>query len=265
MMLKLNKVVARCLLLAGFAVTIAMSTESYAAGDTLRVAVEGTYKPFSYTDSNGNLLGFDVDIANALCEQMRVTCKIGAQEWDGIIPGLQADRYDAIIASMARTPEREKKVLFTNPYENQPSSFVAAKDAHISDISPSALKGKTIGVQRGSSQNQWLVANGYDKTAVVKLYDTTRQPELDLAAGRIDLLIGSKVTMSADFFKRPESKDFEFVGAPLTGGALGNGNAIAVRLDNTQLCDRLNAALKAIIANGTYDKIRKRYFDFPML
>jgi lysine-arginine-ornithine-binding protein len=259
------RVAFRCLILAGIAGAVGLWSSAYAAEDSLRVAVEGTYKPFSYTDSSGKLIGFDVDIANALCREMHVKCEIAAQEWDGIIPGLQASRYDAIIASMARTPEREKKVLFTKPYENQPSSFVAPKDQHVVDISPTALKGKTIGVQRGSSQNQWLVANGYDKTATLKLYDTTRQPELDLVAGRIDLLIASKVTMSADFFKSPDSANFEFVGAPLTGGALGSGNAIAVRLDNTPLRDRLNAALEAIIADGTYDKIRKKYFDFPML
>ena len=242
-----------------------MSGPAFSAGDTLRVATEGTYPPWSFKDSSGQLQGFDVDIANALCVQRKMKCQIVAQAWDGIIPGLQANRYDAIVASMSTTPERRKQVLFTNRYKDTTSSFIAAKDSGIKDVSPAGLKGKRIGVQRGSSQHQWLTANGYDKTASLVLYDDTRQPELDLVAGRVDLIIGNKATFYADFFKRPDSKDFAFVGPEFKGGILGDGNAIAVRLSDAELCSRINAALAAIMANGTYDQIRKKYFPFPLM
>ncbi|RAR57141.1 amino acid ABC transporter substrate-binding protein (PAAT family) [Paraburkholderia unamae] len=241
------------------------SGSAFPAGDTLRVATEGTYPPWSFKDASGHLEGFDVDIANALCTQMKVKCQIVAQEWDGIIPGLQANRYDAIVASMSTTPARRKQVLFTNKYKETTSSFVVAKDSGIKDVTPVGLKGKRIGVQRGSSQHQWLMANGYDKTATLVLYDDTRQPELDLVAGRVDTIIGNKATFYASFFKRPEAKDFQFVGPEFKGGVLGDGNAIAVRLGDTELCNQLNAALDAIIKNGTYDEIRKKYFPFPLM
>jgi lysine-arginine-ornithine-binding protein len=255
----------RVMLGCGLAATILMSAPAFSASDTLRVATEGTYPPWSFKDSSGNLQGFDVDIANALCAQMKMKCQIVAQQWDGIIPGLQANRYDAIVASMSTTPARRKQVLFTNKYKDTTSSFIVAKDSGIKDISPAGLKGKRIGVQRGSSQHQWLTGNGYDKTATLVLYDDTRQPELDLVAGRVDAIIGNKATFYSDFFKRPESKDFTFVGPELKGGVLGDGNAIAVRLDDTELCNRLNTALEAIIKNGTYDQIRKKYFPFPLM
>ncbi|MFM0341501.1 transporter substrate-binding domain-containing protein [Paraburkholderia fungorum] len=247
------------------AAALATSAPALSAGDTLRVATEGTYPPWSFKDASGQLQGFDVDIANALCAQMKVKCQIVAQAWDGIIPGLQANRYDAIVASMSTTPARRKQVLFTNKYKDTTSSFIAAKDSGIKDVSPAGLKGKRIGVQRGASQHQWLVANGYDKTASLVLYDDTRQPELDLVAGRVDLIIGNKATFYSDFFKRPDSKDFAFVGPEFKGGVLGDGNAIAVRLDDAELCNRINAALAAIMTNGTYDQIRKKYFPFSLM
>jgi lysine-arginine-ornithine-binding protein len=247
------------------ATALVSSLPAHAGGDVLRVATEGTYPPWSFKTASGELEGFDVDIANALCAQMKMKCEIVAQAWDGIIPGLQANRYDAIVASMSTTPERRKQVLFTNKYKDSTSTFIAAKDSGIKDVSPTGLKGKRIGVQRGASQNEWLVANGYDKTASLVLYDTTRQPELDLVAGRVDLVMENKATAYADFFKRPESKDFEFVGPEFKGGVLGDGNAIAVRLSDTDLCNRLNTALAAIVSNGTYDQIRKKYFPFPLM
>jgi lysine-arginine-ornithine-binding protein len=239
-------------------------TPAHAASDTLRVATEGTYKPWSFKDADGKLQGFDVDIANALCDDMHVKCDIVAQSWDGIIPGLQASRYDAIIASMSMTPERRKQVLFTNKYKEVISSFIVRKGT-ISDVTPEGLKGKRIGVQCGSSQDQWLTASGYDKTATVVRYDDTRQPELDLISGRVDTIVGNKATFASDFFRRPDSKDYTFVGPDLKGGVLGEGAAIAVRLNDKELCDRLNKALSDIVANGTYDRIRKKYFTFPLL
>lgn len=246
-------------------VALMAATPAFSASDTLRVATEGTYPPWSFKDSSGNLQGFDVDIANALCGQMKMKCQIVAQAWDGIIPGLQTNRYDAIVASMSTTPARRKQVLFTNKYKETTSSFIVAKDSGIKDVTPAGLAGKRIGVQRGSSQHQWLTGNGYDKTATLVLYDDTRQPELDLVAGRVDAIIGNKATFYADFFKRPESKDYTFVGPEFKGGVLGDGNAIAVRLTDFDLCNRLNTALEAIIKNGTYEQIRKKYFPFPLM
>lgn len=260
----LIKSFSKTLLVASVVSFGALTLNAQADQDTLRVATEGTYKPWSFKDASGDLQGFDVDISNALCNEMKVKCDIMAQSWDGIIPGLQAERYDAIIASMSTNPERRKKVLFTNKYKNTTTKFIALKGKFV-EVNPTDLIGKKIGVQRGSSQHQWLLDQGYGKASDIVLYDNTRQPELDLISGRVDLILGNKETEASDFMTRPEAKNYEFVGPDFRGGILGEGNAIAVRLDDQQLCDKLNAALAAIIASGEYEKISKKYFSFPLL
>lgn len=234
------------------------------AQEKLRIATEGTYPPWSFVDVQGKLQGWDIDIANALCARMNVQCEISAQEWDGIIPSLIARKYDAIVASMAMTPARRERVAFTDKYKDVISQFVARKGA-LGDTSPAALKGKRIGVQRGSSQHKWLETEGYDKSADVKLYDKTTDAELDLVAGRVDLIVGNKLTMFVGFMKKPEAKDFDYVGPELKGGVLGDGSGIALRKEDTVLAQRFNKALAEIRADGTYDTISRKYFPFKLM
>ena len=119
------------------------------AEDVLRIGVEGAYPPFSEKTASGELIGFDIEVANALCEKMGRKCELVEQDWDGIIPALLAKKYDAIVASMSITEERKKRVDFTDKYYNTPAKFVAAENSGLSD-SPDALAGKRIGVQRGT-------------------------------------------------------------------------------------------------------------------
>lgn len=236
-----------------------------AAQQTLRIATEGTYYPWSYRNGAGELVGFDVEIARLLCAKMKVSCEIVAQDWDGIIPGLLARKFDAIVASMAMTPARRERVAFTSKYKDSVSRFVARKGT-ISDTSPAGLKGKVIAVQRGSSQNKWLESEGYDKTATLKLYDTTEGPELDLLAGRADLMIGNMASAHVGFFtKRPEAKDYEFVGPDLKGGILGEGAGIALRKDDPKLLAAFDEALAAIVADGSYQALSAKYFPFKLM
>ncbi|GMQ75442.1 MAG: hypothetical protein BMS9Abin01_0692 [Gammaproteobacteria bacterium] len=120
------------------------------------MATEGAYPPFNFYDTNNNLVGFDIEITNALCAKIKVKCSIVAQDWDGIIPGLLANKYDAIIASMSITEERKKKVAFTKKYYASPPRFVAAKSASVTDTSPAALKGKTVGVQSATTHSNYI-------------------------------------------------------------------------------------------------------------
>lgn len=228
----------------------------------LRIATEGTYAPWSFVDAGGKLTGWDVDIANALCEAMRAKCTIMAQEWDGIIPGLNARKYDLIVASMGVTEKRKQQVAFSKKYKNTASQFVGKKDAP-ADTSPDALKGKRIGVQRGSIQDAYLTAT-YPKSEIVR-YDKTTDVELDLIAGRVDLLLANKVTSMLGFLKRPEAASFALVGPEYSGGLLGEGNAIALRKDDAKLLEEVNAAIDTLIANGTYDSITRKYFDFKLM
>jgi polar amino acid transport system substrate-binding protein/arginine/ornithine transport system substrate-binding protein len=237
-----------------------LSTQAMARD--LRIATEGTYAPWSFVDANGKLTGWDVDIANALCDEMKVKCEILAQEWDGIIPGLNAKKYDMIVASMGVTEQRKKQVAFTKKYKNTESQF-AAKKGTFPDTSPAALKGQRIGVQRGSIQDSFLTQN-YPDSVIVR-YDKTSDPEMDLLVGRVDLLFANRVTSLVGFLTKPDAKDFGLVGQTYSGGVLGDGNAIALRKDDTELLKEVNAALDAIMANGTYDKITAKYFKFKLM
>ena len=139
------------------AATAAMlaSTCMVQAQDTIKIATEGVYPPFNYIE-NGELTGFDVDIAHALCAKMEVTCEIVTQDWDGMIPGLLAGKYDAIIASMAITPARKEQVNFSDKYYNTPAHFMAATGSGITETTPEALAGKIIGVQGSTTQASFL-------------------------------------------------------------------------------------------------------------
>ncbi len=232
------------------------------AQDSYRIATEGSYPPWSFKDSQGTLQGWDVDIANALCEKMQARCQIVAQDWDGILPGLMARKYDLIVASMAITEQRRQRVDFSDKYKETISRFIARKGAP-SDVDAAALAGKRIGVQRGSIQAAFLTQNY--RTSDLKFYDTPQAAELDLVAGRVDYILGNMVTYFVGFMKTPEAKDFAFTGPDLKGGLLGEGNGIAVRKGDAQTLSKVNAALAAIRADGTYDRITAKYFPFKLM
>lgn len=232
------------------------------AQDSYRIATEGTYPPWSYKDAQGTLQGWDVDIARALCEKMKARCEIVAQDWDGMLPGLLSRKFDLIVASMAITEQRRQRVAFSTKYKDTVSRFVARKGTP-NEVSPQALKGKTIGVQRGSIQAGYLTHN-YG-SADLRFYDTPQAAELDLVAGRVDYIFGNMVTYFVGFMKTPHAKDFAFVGPEFKGGLLGEGNGIAVRKDDPQTLAKVNAALDAIRADGTYDRITAKYFPFKLM
>lgn len=250
--------------LFGAALALGLTNGPAAAQEKMRIATEGTYFPWSYVDDQGQLVGWDVDIANELCKRLAVECEIMAQEWEGIIPGLLAGKYDLIVASMSMTPARKEKVAFSRKYKSSTSRFVA-KAGSIADTSPEGMAGKRIGVQKGSAQDQWLIANGYGDKAEIVYYEGTQGPELDLVAERIDAMIGNQMTYFVNFLKKPEAQGFDFVGEEYSGGALGEGNAIALRKGEDELKAKVDAALDAMIADGTYDTISKKYFPFPLL
>jgi arginine/ornithine transport system substrate-binding protein len=225
----------------------------------VRVATEGAYEPFNYKDPSGQLQGFDVEIAKAVCAKAKFDCEIVAQDWDGIIPGLLAKKYDAIIASMAITEERKKRVSFTDKYYQTPARFIVKKGSGI-EISEAGLKGKNIGTQRSTIHSNYLEQT-YGKIASVKLYDTQENANLDLVAGRLDAIEADSVVLLEGFLKKPEGKNFEFAGPEFY---LSEGAAIAVRKEDDALRTAFNKALKEIRDDGTYKKINEKYFPFDI-
>ncbi len=228
----------------------------------LRIATEGANPPFSTIDSNGQLEGFDVDIANALCAKMGADCEIAAQDWDGIIPALLAHKYDAVIASVNVTEDRKKVVAFTKPYYHSTSSFVVRKGTDVKDLSPKALAGKTIGVQTATNQSAFL-EDKYSRS-IVRLYNTVADAYRDLAAGRVEYVMYDKLA-AYDWLMSPEGACCEIAPEDLNDpDYVGSGVAIALRKGDDAPLKRLNAAIDGIRADGTYAKINAKYFPFPI-
>jgi polar amino acid transport system substrate-binding protein len=232
----------------------------------VRIGTEGAYPPFNSIDASGELVGFDVDIAKALCEKMKVTCTFTAQDWDGIIPALLAGKYDAIVASMTITEERKEKVAFSNRYYRTPPAFIAAKDTAIADFSPEGLKGKVIGTQSSTTHASFLEEVYKPAGAEVKLYATQDEANADLAAGRLDAVEADK-TVLGDWLKKPDGACCEFkadVDAKTYVKYFGEGIGIATRKEDQDLVDMFNKALAEIVADGTYKKINEKYFPFSI-
>lgn len=230
---------------------------------TVRIGIEGAYPPFSYVTPKGELAGFDVDIAKALCKAMGAKAVLVSQDWDGMIPALLAHKFDAIISSMSITAERMKKVAFSHKYYQTPARFVCKKGL-IKQFSREAIKGKIVGVQRATIHDRYLTDN-YGKDVTIKRYATQDEAYLDLVAGRVDMLLADSVALSSGFLKKPEGKDYEFVGPPLTDRRwFGDGAGIAMRKQDKDLVKKFNAAIDKIRADGTYKKIESKYFNFDV-
>jgi arginine/ornithine transport system substrate-binding protein len=221
----------------------------------IRIGVEGAYPPFSQVTPDGKLVGFDIDIANALCEKMGAECTMVQQDWEGIIPGLLARKYDAIIASMAITEQRKKHVAFTKPYANTPAKFARKKGSGI-EINKASLKGKSVGVQRATIHADFVKAE-FGDVVDLKLYATQEEAYLDAVAGGVDLLLADAVAMNEGFLKTDQGKNWEFVGPDYTGPG---GAGIAIRKGDKDLVELFNNAIDAIMADGTYEKIKNKYF-----
>jgi lysine-arginine-ornithine-binding protein len=227
----------------------------------IKIATEGVYPPFNYMEG-GKLTGFDVDIANALCAKAKLDCEIVTQDWDGMIPGLLAGKYNAIVASMAITDERKQKVNFSAPYYNTPAKFMASKEAAIKDVSPAALAGKIVGVQGSTSQSK-LLEEKYPGVEV-KTYTAVDDASADLAAGRVDVVFSDKVLLDAWLKKSSEGACCELVGEDVRDPALGAGKGVAVGKENPELLAKFDQALKEILSDGTYKAINDKYFTFSI-
>lgn len=243
------------------AVTLGCSLGVGAAqADTLRVGLEAAYPPFSAPSASGGFVGFDVDIATALCKQMQVQCEFISQDWDGIIPALMARKFDAIISSMAVTEERAKQVDFTEPYYRTSMSVAVARDSSIESLDADIFKDKVVGAQSSSTPGQYA-EDVYGKAgAEVRLYPAADEAGRDLASGRLDALVDDKYPLIE--WMRKHSKDCcKLLGdLPGTEGDI----SIAVRQGDAELRTRLNQAIQDIRADGTYQRISQRYFGLDI-
>ena len=245
------------------ALAAAITAPAFAADDgVLILATNGTYPPFSEIDNSGKMTGFDIDIGLALCAEMKRQCRFEQMDWEGLIPALKAKKVDALVTSMNDTPKRRESVAFTDPYYSNPGLFVRAKGSNI-EPTPEGVKGKTIGVLRASIFDNYVTDKFPD--ANIQRYTSQEEANLDAVAGRVDLLFADKIVMEDGFLQRDVGKDFEQAGAEVNDKTyFGEGISIAIRKDDDKLREDLNAALKAIKANGAYKKVNDKYFKYDI-
>lgn len=227
---------------------------SASAADTIRFATEASYPPFEFVDANNKIMGFDVDLANALCKEMNATCTFTNQAFDSLIPSLKFRRFDAVMAGMDITPEREKQVLFSKPYYENSALFITQK-GKVADVA--GLKGKRVGVQNGTTHQKYLGDKHSDITTVP--YDSYQNAILDLKNGRIDAVFGDTAVVN-EWLK--QNQNLTALGEKVTDKAyFGTGLGIAVRQGNSALQQKFNAALDKVKADGTYKTIYNKWFQ----
>lgn len=236
-----------------------------AAPLNIRFGSDAAYAPFEFTTPSGEITGFDIEIAKAMCEELKANCTFQNQAWDGIIPSLLAKKYDVIASAMDITPEREKSVAFTQKIWSAPNKFVAKSGSTV-QTTPEGLKGKLVGVQQGTSQDFYLTK--HFKDAMIKRYKTLEDAQKDLVNKRVEVVFADGVTVTDGFLKTPAGKDFAQIGADISASAdpelLGRGTGFAVRKEDKELLASLNKAFDAIRANGKYKQVAAKYFNFDI-
>ena len=243
---------------------------------TVVIGMEGAYEPYNLTDSNGKIIGFEPDLVMDLCARMKVECKIIAQDWDGMIPGLNAGKFDVIMDGMSITDERKKSIDFTDPYSATPAAFAVAKagpklpdDGKTVNLTTDttgatvkalkeALKGKTIGVQV-STTHATFANETFKDVATVKEYKTTDDRDLDLKAGRIDVSLDDQPAL-VQMLAKPDASDLTLAGPLLKGGAFGVGSGMGLRKSDADLTAKFNVALKQAFADGSVKKYALKWF-----
>lgn len=256
--MKLKALALLSTLLIGFVGTTFAKTTN----DTIKsltFATEATYPPFETVAPSGQLQGFDIDVANAICGKLKTKCNFINQPFNSLIVNLQLGKFDAIIAAMAITPAREKAMSFTTPYYIDTISFIAPKNATF-DTTPGKLKNKIVGVQQGTTFATYL-ATTYGKDVTVKTYASEETAVLDLQSGRIDAVMGD-TPLLAIWLREHGNGKYHFVGKPIEDQKLlGKGFGIAVNKTNTKLLKSLNTAITELQHDGTLKKIVAKYFS----
>ena len=226
------------------------------------IGTEGAYPPFNNLTADGKLVGFDVEIAEALCAEMKVECEFVTQDWDGIIPALIAGKFDAIIASMSITDERKQVVDFTEKYYNTPPAIAVPKDSKLAGVTAADLAGVRMGAQGSTTHSNYAEEKFPD--ADLQLYPTADEYKLDLANGRVDAVIDDVVVLS-EWLDSDDGACCKILGT-LTPDLVinGEGAGIAIRKGEDELKGMFNTAIQAIRANGKYQEINDKYFKFDV-
>ena len=252
--------------------------------DRIRIATEGAYPPWNYIDDSGKLVGFEVDLANALCTRMQANCEIVTHKWRGIIKGLNGGQYDAIMAAMSITQERKKSVTFSRNYAGTPNVFVVRKDHPLAefrsglkrltldDVTPAAqtaldaivseMSGKTIGVQVATTHARF--ADQYlSEIADIRIYDFQHTIDLELYQGRLDAVVGD-FAYWMPLINSEQGKHYMIIDPLMTGGPFGGGVGVAVRKEDEDLAAKFSEVIDEMIRDGSLKKLGIQWFDYDV-
>lgn len=245
--------------LASTAAAVVMSAQFALADVKIGIAAEA-YPPFAEKAADGTWTGWEIEIIGAVCAAMKEECEIVPVAWDGIIPALLAKKMDVIMASMSITEERQKTIAFSDKYYNTPAVIVAAKSSDISG-DPASVEGKPVGVQVSTTHANYVEKHFGNSS--IKTYNTFDEHNQDLVAGRVDAVVGDSLAMQP-FLNSDSGSTFEIKGELNDIAVFGPGVGGGMRKEDTELAAKVNAAIKQIREDGTYDKISSKYFNFDI-
>lgn len=244
---------------------LAISVGSAAAvPSTLRIGTDPTYAPFESKNAQGELVGFDIDLANEICKRLQTKCTYVESDFDALIPSLKAKKIDAIISSLSITEKRQQEIAFSTKLYAANARLIAPKGSKI-EPTIASLKGKTIGLLQGTTQETYANQNWRAQGVTVTPYANQDLVYQDLTAGRIDAAFQDEVAASEGFLKQPAGKDYAFAGPAVKDEKIfGVGTGIGLPKENTELKAAIDKAFETMRQDGTYDKLAKKYFDFDV-
>jgi lysine/arginine/ornithine transport system substrate-binding protein len=247
------------------AFTLAAGAAHAADIKEIRFGVEASYAPFESKSPSGELQGFDIDVGNAVCAKLKAKCVWVENSFDGLIPALQARKFNAINSDMSITDQRRQAIDFTDPIYAIPNQMIAKKGSPLLPTAES-LKGKHVGVLQGTIQETYAKAKWAPAGVDVVPYQTQDQIYADLASGRLDAAFQDAEAASKGFLNKPQGAGFAFAGPQVDDAKLlGEGVGYGVRKNDAALKAALNGALKDLKADGTIDRIAAKYFDVKVV
>ena len=263
-----------------FSVLLSLLVMSNVHADKIRIGTEGAYPPWNSKDESGKLIGFEVELAWTLCRYIGKQCTIVEQDWDGMIPALIMRKFDAIMAGMSITAERQKAISFSQGYADEVASLAVMKGSSLEGLDTpaginltkpnaaakkalktltGALAGKTVCVQTATIHQNFLDSGDVGKVNV-RTYKTQDEVNLDLASGRCDAALAAAVAFS-DYAEK-SGKPVVLTGPTFSGGAFGNGVGVGIRKDDTELLKAFNKAIEKARKNGDISRIATKWFGF---
>ena len=248
--------------------------------DKIKIGTEGAYPPWNSKDASGKLIGFEVELAYTLCRYIGQQCEIVEQDWDGMIPALIMRKFDAIMAGMSITAERQKAISFSQGYADEVASLAVMKGSDLEGMDTpeginltlggsgvkktlktltGSLAGKTVCAQTATIHQNFLESGDVGKINL-RTYKTQDEVNLDLASGRCDVALAAAVAFT-DYAEK-SGKPVVLVGPTFSGGAFGNGVGVGIRKDDTELLKAFNKAIEKARKNGDISRIATKWFGF---